>query len=327
MSRPTRTDATNLSTTVRIIDSADGTPETGVTDASAGLDLWYRKGTAGAQSSITEADLNALTDAHSDGGLLHIAHGFYRLDLPDAAVPDSVGEATIVGGTVTDMIVLGVELVGVTDLNSSEIETDTETGATTAIQNNKLHWLLNTDASASSPVSGSMFDDLFTLVSSAWTLSTGTLARFADADSGETTAVSGSVAKLAQASTVSLSGSATYSGPVNASTNEVNIVAGDDYHNDDSAALSWTSSDWADLTSGTLTCVVEHGSSDGTSFTPTPSIVTSGSGSQTIRIELTDTQTSALSEGSHHFRIRATLSGGNKRTLVDSTWTTAKEIT
>jgi len=123
------------------------------------------------------------------------------------------------------------------------------------------------------------------------------------------------------------SSSITYAGPVAAATGEVNIISGDDYHNDDSAALSWTSSDWADLTSGTLTCVVEHGSSDGTSFTPTPSIVTSGSGSQTIRIELTDTQTSALSEGSHHFRIRATLSGGNKRTLVDSTWTTAKEIT
>lgn len=101
--------ATDVTVTIRIIDSGDGTPETGVTSASGGLDLWYRNGATAAKTSITEADLSALTDAHSDGGMLHIDDGYYRLDLPDAAVP-AVGAVTVVGGGVTGMIVLGTAI-------------------------------------------------------------------------------------------------------------------------------------------------------------------------------------------------------------------------
>jgi len=97
--------STDYSVEIRIIDSTDGTPETGVVHNTSGIDLWYRR--QGAVSvDITEVALSALTDAHSDGGFLHINDGVYRLDLPDAAV-SSGADYVAVGGTVTGMIVLG----------------------------------------------------------------------------------------------------------------------------------------------------------------------------------------------------------------------------
>lgn len=105
--------STDRSVSLRIIDSTDGTPETGVVFNTSGIDLWYRREGA-AKTSITEATLSALTDAHSDGGFLHVGDGVYRLDLPDAAFASGANYVDI-GGTVTGMIVIGgrVKLVGV----------------------------------------------------------------------------------------------------------------------------------------------------------------------------------------------------------------------
>lgn len=97
--------STDRSVTIRIIDSATGVPETGVEHNSTGIDLWYRREGA-AKVSITEAALSALTDAHSDGGIEHIGNGEYRLDLPDAAFATGANHVDV-GGTVTDMIVIG----------------------------------------------------------------------------------------------------------------------------------------------------------------------------------------------------------------------------
>lgn len=103
--RPVLKGSTDQSIVVRIIDSADGTPETGVVYNTSGIDLWYRREGA-TKTSITEATLSALNDAHSDGGVLHIGDGYYRIDLPDAAVA-SGANGVMVGGTVTGMIVVG----------------------------------------------------------------------------------------------------------------------------------------------------------------------------------------------------------------------------
>lgn len=97
--------ATDRSVTVSIIDSTDGTPETGVVYNTSGIDLWYRREGA-AKTSITEASLSALTDAHTDGGFLHVGDDVYRLDLPDAAFATGANYVDV-GGTVTDMIVIG----------------------------------------------------------------------------------------------------------------------------------------------------------------------------------------------------------------------------
>lgn len=105
MGRPIKKGLTDQSTTIRIIDSSTFLPETGVEHDTTGIALWYRR-TLSAQVAITEAALAALTTAHADGGIEHIGDGYYRLDLPDAAVATGANEVTI-GGTVTGMIVIG----------------------------------------------------------------------------------------------------------------------------------------------------------------------------------------------------------------------------
>lgn len=105
--------STSRSVTVDIIDSTDGTPETGVVFNTSGIDLWYRREGA-ARTAITEATLAALTTAWSSGGFLHVSDGTYRLDLPDAAFATGANYVDF-GGTVTGMIVIGgrVKLVDV----------------------------------------------------------------------------------------------------------------------------------------------------------------------------------------------------------------------
>lgn len=102
---------TDVSVVIRIIDSTDGTPETGVVWNTAGIDLEYRREGA-TSTNITEATLAGLDSAHADGGFLHIGNGYYRLDLPDAACAAGVA-GVLVHGTVTGMVVIGcyVQLV------------------------------------------------------------------------------------------------------------------------------------------------------------------------------------------------------------------------
>src|SRR3990167_8533456 len=96
--------STDVSVTIYIIDSTDGTPETGVVFDTAGIDLQYHREGA-AVVAITEATLAALTTAHTDGGFLTIGFGAYRLDVPDAAFATGAETVDIIG-TVTGMIVL-----------------------------------------------------------------------------------------------------------------------------------------------------------------------------------------------------------------------------
>lgn len=104
MSRQITKGATDQSTVIRIVDSTDGTPETGVTSATTGLDLKYRREGAAAVA-LTESDLASLSAAHSDGGMFEIGAGYYRVDLPDAACATGV-DGVLVFGTVTGMVVI-----------------------------------------------------------------------------------------------------------------------------------------------------------------------------------------------------------------------------
>ena len=97
--------STDQSVVIRIIDSTDGTPETGVTFETSGLTLWYRR-ESGGKVTITPATLAAIDSAHSDGGIIHIGDGYYRLDPPDAAIASGV-DGVMFGGAVTGMIVIG----------------------------------------------------------------------------------------------------------------------------------------------------------------------------------------------------------------------------
>src|SRR3989304_8118007 len=97
--------STDASVVTRIVDSTDGTPETGVVFNTSGIDIQYRRELA-ASTAITEATLAALTTAHADGGFLHIGNGYYRLDLPDAACA-SGASGVLVHGIVTGLVVVG----------------------------------------------------------------------------------------------------------------------------------------------------------------------------------------------------------------------------
>lgn len=114
----------NNSVIIRIVDSTDKTPENGVTSATAGLVLQYRREGAANVSITPITDLAALTTAHTDGGLLLVGNGYYRLDLPDAATAAGVS-GVMVHGTVTGMIVEGcyVHLGGV-PFNLSQTPSD-----------------------------------------------------------------------------------------------------------------------------------------------------------------------------------------------------------
>lgn len=103
--RPIKKGTTDVSVIVRVIDSEDGTPETGVAYDTAGVDLWYRREGAAAQP-ISEATLASASASHSPGGFIHIEDGYCRLDLPDAACA-SGANGVMVGGAFTGMIVIG----------------------------------------------------------------------------------------------------------------------------------------------------------------------------------------------------------------------------
>ncbi len=107
MGRPIKKGSTDQSTTIRIIDSTTGLPETAVTFETAGIAMWWRREKE-TITAITEVTLATVDAAHSDGGIIHISDGYYRLDLPDAAVAAGSNEdEVVIGGTVTGMIVIG----------------------------------------------------------------------------------------------------------------------------------------------------------------------------------------------------------------------------
>lgn len=96
--------AADQTVVIRIVDSTDGTPETGVVFNTSGIDLEYWIHGANAVTDITEAT-QTVSGAHTDGGFVHLGNGNYRLDLPDAAV--ATAGAVEIMGTVTGMIVIG----------------------------------------------------------------------------------------------------------------------------------------------------------------------------------------------------------------------------
>lgn len=116
--------STNRSLTLRMADSADGTPETGVASGTPGLDVWYRR-EGSTKQSLTESDLTALDDAHSDGGLLHISDGEYRVDFPDATFATGA-QYVDVGWGATDMVGFG----GRVRLTDVDVEDSVRAGLT-----------------------------------------------------------------------------------------------------------------------------------------------------------------------------------------------------
>jgi hypothetical protein len=97
----------DVSVVIRIVDDTTGQPENGVLFDTVDLDLQYRREGGYNVAIVTVALATpALNDAHEEGGLLLIGDGYYRVDLPDAAV--AVGVAgCLIHGTVPGMVVTG----------------------------------------------------------------------------------------------------------------------------------------------------------------------------------------------------------------------------
>lgn len=113
--RQVKVGSTDVSVYLNIVDSSDGTPETGVTSATAGLSLQYVRNQAAAANISAGAlsNLAAADSAHTDGGIYHVGDGVYRVDVRDAAFAAGVDTVEIIG-TATGMVVLRetVQLVG-----------------------------------------------------------------------------------------------------------------------------------------------------------------------------------------------------------------------
>lgn len=92
--RTLSTDTQNVSTRARIFDATTGLPATGITHATAGLGLYYQRDGA-AQVSFAPASLAAANSAHTDGGFFELGDGWYRVDLPDAAIAGSVPSVAV----------------------------------------------------------------------------------------------------------------------------------------------------------------------------------------------------------------------------------------
>ena len=171
------------------------------------------------------------------------------------------------------------------------------------------------------------------------------LAKFMTVDSGETTAVAGSVAKIAQgaaggsvdvatfsgaaSTTVDAikaktdtigSGTVTVTSPVALDQN-VTLVKGDDYKAADGRALDFINAagTWPDLTGATINFKAAYQLQPTNSFTEaTGSVVVASGVNQQVRIEIDGTDTAGLPAGSYEYDVEATLASGNTVTLVSS---------
>jgi hypothetical protein len=76
--------ATVVSVILRAFTVSTGAPKTDITHSTSGLELRYKRGAAGAVTSFS-AVTQTSEGAHTDGGIVHLHGGLYRVDLPDAA--------------------------------------------------------------------------------------------------------------------------------------------------------------------------------------------------------------------------------------------------
>jgi len=95
----------NVSTIVRYLLSASGTPASQLTSVTPGLDMWYRRD-GSPKTLLSAINLATVDSAHADGGFIHIQDGYYRVDVPDAAV-GSGAQGVLVGGSATGFTGVG----------------------------------------------------------------------------------------------------------------------------------------------------------------------------------------------------------------------------
>lgn len=103
-----------------------------------------------------------------------------------------------------------------------------------------------------------------------------------------------------------------------ASDGDVETYQGDDYNDTDGRALEWADSDgsWPSLTSATIAVIIGG----------VVELVGSVVDANTARLELTATQTAAITAKEHPFQVVATLASARVVTLVEGTWTSKRRV-
>lgn len=102
-------------------------------------------------------------------------------------------------------------------------------------------------------------------------------------------------------------------------TTHQQVVAGDDYKAEDGRALSWTSAVFPDLAGSTLTMTVGHVTQNIYGNMPafwTGTVPASPDAPQTITLDVTALQTSALPADEYDYTLTATLLDGDKWTVA-----------
>lgn len=116
-----------------------------------------------------------------------------------------------------------------------------------------------------------------------------------------------------------ISNTVTLSSPLSDDGNKLDIIWGDDYSSSDNRELVWSSTGWPDLSGATITFKCWNPKSFGDRFSFSGSTVSVGGATQSVQLELTDTQTKTLQVGKRRYRyeVEAEISG-RKVTLVSS---------
>ncbi len=97
--------ATSQQLQVRAIVQSTGAPDTALAYNTSGLSCNYQR-PGGSSTSITLAT-QTVTGAYSSGGFVHIANGWYRLDVPDAALATGVPSVLVTCAATGDTFVDG----------------------------------------------------------------------------------------------------------------------------------------------------------------------------------------------------------------------------
>ena len=118
-----------LSIKVRAVNSTTGAPDETLVYNTSGLAMWYDSPAVG-KTTITLATLANSAAAYSSGGFVHIDDGYYRLDLPTAAVSGASDDTILtVGGTSPGVTIIGRDLLVIShplDTYLGELKTHTD---------------------------------------------------------------------------------------------------------------------------------------------------------------------------------------------------------
>lgn len=93
---------------IRALTASTGLPNSTLTFDTSGLEIWYlREGEL--RVVVTLVDLATVDAPYASGGFIAVADGYYRFDVPDAALIDGVSDLQI-GGSGVDIVFLGTNI-------------------------------------------------------------------------------------------------------------------------------------------------------------------------------------------------------------------------